>query len=247
MSPEQRSSLTIEDYHRHAFWLYGVIIGLSVEEALRHVLPHVSELSFYNHGLDRIKALHIVTDVIQLAVFLTLVVRFFLGSVRYFHEAHTSSASLYKDKRKNYPLDFFFGLIHFSGFLGLALAFGQDEWVFLFWLGYILFYDIIWIIGCRKCETIELVYVWAFVNFLTLIFSVLSYLIVWTFCGSYYQEYKTYVLFGLSMSFILPILLVSSVEVYEIFSPEPTFTRWFAFLHRRSENPSVAEESAANS
>lgn len=239
MESNPTPSLISKDLHKHAFWLYGVIIGLSIEESLRHVLPHVAEISFYNNNLSRHKAIHIGTDVIQLAVFLTLVVRFFLGSVRYFDQAHISPSSS-KYKSKNYALDFFFGLIHFSGFLGLALSFGeqQPEWLFLFWLAYILSYDLIWVLGCRKYETIRLVYVWAFVNVLTLILSVLLYLLVWTFLRQYFEQYKSYVLCALSLAFMLPILLVSLIEVYEIFKPEPTFTKWFAFLKHQDENSS---------
>lgn len=232
------------DIHKHAFWLYSVIIGLSVEEALRHVLPHIGEL-------NSVRALHIGLDGLQLALFLCLVVRFFLGSVRYFDEAHIGESAL-QYKTKNYALDFFFGLIHFSGFLGLSLSIGHSkDWVFLFWLTYILLYDLIWILGCRKYETIQIVYVWTVVNVVTFLISLALSLIVWVLASSVFNYYVTHpdrVWFTVSIIFMIPIFFFSFIDIYSIFKADTVFERWFSkFSARKTGNQEKVSPPPPNS
>ena len=131
------TNIDSQEIHKHSFWLYSVIVGLSVEEALRHVLPHVGELSFEMRGYD---VYSVVLEFIRLALYLCLVVRFYLGSVKFFSVAHVSAHSTADYPTKNYTIDFFFGLIHFSSFLALSLAIDskQPYTIFLFWLSFIL-------------------------------------------------------------------------------------------------------------
>src|SRR6185436_19866444 len=30
-----------QDIHKHAFWLYGVVVGLAIREALNTIVPHI--------------------------------------------------------------------------------------------------------------------------------------------------------------------------------------------------------------
>jgi hypothetical protein len=226
---EPFSELDSKNVHTHTFWLYSVIVGLSVEEALRHVLPHVGELSL-TMPVD--KRVYIATEFVRLALYILLVVRFYLGAVRFFFHAHTSDASKDQYPRRSYTYDFFFGLVHFSAFLALSLTIDAEkpEGVFLFWLSFILLYDFIWWLTCRKFDTSKLIKFWTFVNGLTFVLSMALYVISTKLTNSL-PEYWAMLIND--TVFMLPVFIVSFLDLREVLNDEPIFQNWFLKLVSR--------------
>jgi hypothetical protein len=105
--------------HQHAFWLYGVVVGLAIREALNNSVPALlgapgPGTTFPSRALL----------VIRVTVLLLLVMRFYLGSAAYFGQAHPiGSASDGQRGRPGmaYASDFLAGLLHFILCYSLAL------------------------------------------------------------------------------------------------------------------------------
>jgi hypothetical protein len=228
--PESLDSIDSQEIHKHSFWLYSVIVGLSVEEALRHVLPHVGELSL---SIQPDEGMDIALEFVRLALFLCLVVRFYLGSVRFFYQAHINQHSDENYPNKNYTYDFFIGLIHFSAFLALSLTIDSKQpfWVFLFWLSFILLYDLFWLFVCRKYDTSKIVKFWAFLNGVTFVLSWLLYLGIAKFFSLFASDKN--VEFWSQIFFMLPIFLISFADIKEVLKSEPVLATWFANLLKR--------------
>jgi len=65
--------------HKHAFWLYGVIVGLAVKEALVSTVPDIltpTEPKWES-----------IIDFSRLVVFVFFITRFYLGSAYFFEES----------------------------------------------------------------------------------------------------------------------------------------------------------------
>src|SRR6478672_10322850 len=92
--------------HTHALWIYGVIVGLAIREALTHVMPLalvppsaaplLDQLTPELKKLAQVLQYHppppatgqLILIGIRLVVFLVMVVRFYFGSVQYFTTMH---------------------------------------------------------------------------------------------------------------------------------------------------------------
>lgn len=211
-----------DEIHTHSFWLYSVIVGLSLEEALRHVLPRLGQLSTFNTS----ERIGLGLEFIRLALFLCLIVRFYLGGVQFFNQYHVGSKSL-SFVNKKYTWDFFSGLVHFSAFLGLSLSISTSRpwWEFNLWLTFIILYDVLWWILCRKHDTMPSIRFWALFNgscfILSLLLGLLSYLL--TFWMELGIENR---LFFSQIGFMIPIFLFSLLEIPEVLSSERKFEKW---------------------
>ena len=102
--------------HQHAFWVYGVIVGLALKEALSTVLPHL--LGFLT-DLPQSPFAYL-WEVWKLTVFLTLIIQFYLGSAVYFNRHHNLDSETLSE---GYVPDFLAGLIHFILFFAWSLTF----------------------------------------------------------------------------------------------------------------------------
>jgi hypothetical protein len=203
-----------------------------VEEALRHVLPHVGEL-LTSATMDGIE-IGILLEFLRLALFLCLVVRFYLGSVRFFNRAHVSADAHVDYPTSNYTLDFFFGLIHFSAFLALSLSIDSKNptGVFLFWLGFILLYDFVWLFGCRHYSTFDLVKLWALINGLTFICAIAVYfLLLWILLKTTSLSASA-LSFWTEIGFIIPVFIFTIIDIRELFKSEPIFAKWLQYFSR---------------
>jgi hypothetical protein len=164
--------------HNHAFWMYGVIVGLAIREALTRVVPHAVPLiaNALPGAVDAAQLLpiqphHKALEAIRLITFLAVIIRFYLGAGIYFDEVYCAdtAASMYP-KPKNYGVDFLSGMIHFIFFFAWSeTLIGHERFAhglsgFLLVLGIILLYDIVWWIVSVKYSTKVTIRVWAVLN-----------------------------------------------------------------------------------
>lgn len=233
---ESVERLSSPEIHTHSFWLYSVIVGLSVEEALRHVLPHVGEISL---SMGRNALSEISLEFVRLALFLCLVVRFYLGAVRFFNLAHLCSTCDTDYPTKNYTIDFFFGLLHFSAFLALSLSIDakQDHTIFLFWLSFIILYDFVWLLACRRYDTFHLVKLWAFLNGLTFVLGMVFYFVPRSIF-SYFGASELLAGYWCEVLFMLPVFFFSFIDIREVFKAQPIFATWFGNLLKSKKDKS---------
>lgn len=213
-----------EGLHKHAFWLYGVVVGLAIREALTTIVPHLMEPPdgpFWD----------VLEDFARLVIFIFLIIRFYLGSAFFgsaffFEEAYTGPNSANYEK-KNYFLDFLFGLVHFVLFFGWALSIdfhNSDRGMFFrYILVGLLLYDVVWFATCRKYSTRRLIKLWMAVNIFTVVVSVpIFFISTWWGANPALAE---------SLA-LLPVFVVSIVDMAELTSRRRIFAEWLAGLAR---------------
>lgn len=120
-------------------------------------------------------------EVIRLAMFLLVSIRFYLGAVIFFERVYGNQAESSRYTHKNFGLDFLFGFVHFLFFSGMALSIDIQEnfkhWFPLLMAG-TLAYDTLWFISSRRYDTRYLIRLWMVVNLATLLFAIPTYLVV---------------------------------------------------------------------
>lgn len=195
--------------HLHALWIYGVIVGLAIKEALTSVLPDL--LLFFQ--TPPASLFDSASEAWKFFVFLILIIRFYLGAAVYFSEYHDKGERLGTE----YVTDFLTGLLHFIFFFALALsldlapASSEQEpllTAFEILLGIILLYDLLWWSMCRGGDRADQVKYWAFVNSGTFILALLVHLVAAAFfdAGLMLAE-------GLAL---VPVFAVSIIDILEI-------------------------------
>ena len=216
--------------HRHAFWIYGVIVGLAIREALVDVLPHLFATPFgpvWAHW----------QEALRLLVFLLLMIRFYLGSAAYFEEAHCQSGCDAKYPNKNYALDFHFGLAHFIVFFMWALTIDphtNSPFLFPAFLGIVLFYDLTWYLFCREYDTRHLLKLWTALNLFTLLLSSVFFLSIYLVTrNEALAEAVAYI----------PVLAATVIDVAELMTDRPIVKRWLADLIRTPGTPPMPESN----
>ena len=162
--------------YKHAFWLYGVIIGLAIKEAFETVVPHWIHPTNESQHFQ----LSLFLEIFRFFTFLFLTVRFYLGSAYYFGLAHEAENAETEFPNRNFATDFVLGFLHFLGFVFAGWAVGVHGEMRLFPLAliFILGYDLAWFVMTRKLDTTDLIKWWAIVNGVVLGFCVLLYLVV---------------------------------------------------------------------
>jgi len=180
--------------HKHAFWLYGVIVGLAIKSALETSVPHLINPPRLIRELLRAGALvpfqHLhptSPQLLRLGALLALVLLFSFGSAFYYGEAYESDTADEDYPKKNYGLDFIFGFLHFNIFFVLALVIDFHTTP-VYWfpalVGVILLYDLCWYCFSFKQDTSSLIFWWMIVNLLTAFLGALLYLGVLGISGS---------------------------------------------------------------
>jgi hypothetical protein len=215
--------------HKHAFWLYGVIVGLAIKDALEAVTPHLINVPLGSKfGL--------LPDLARLLVFLILIVRFYFGSALFFGSAYESPNARFSNK--NYAMDFLFGFMHFLVFFLLAFSIDihtQPPMLFRSLLVIILLFDTLWFVFCRKYDTRDLMVWWMVLNLATLVLSVLVYLITdRTTSDSILAELLAFI----------PIILASALDFGELVTSKPIIADWVANLLFRRRGPETPEQNS---
>ncbi|HEY0428979.1 MAG TPA: hypothetical protein VGC76_14455 [Pyrinomonadaceae bacterium] len=243
-----------ENIRKQAFWLYGVIVGLAVKEALTHVLPHIFKEQI--NLLER----HI-PEMIRLFVFLVLCVRFYLGAAQYFDEAyekkHPATVIPFdppaenigtaqvneappvlenKYKKKSFGLDFLVGFFHFLIFSALALSICYDEsgWnneisIYLFpsVLLTILLYDVVWLLVNIKKHTFALIKLWTFLNVVTVVVCAATFGAVWVV---YHMKEAKFQYFVAEAIAFIPLLLLSALDIAELIAGTSIIRRMLSWI-----------------
>lgn len=172
--------------HKHTFWLYGVLVGVSIKEALETSVSHLVNPDRID--LSHLEAFHNFPhpstgrypEIMRLAVFLVLIIRFYLGTAYYFGVAYESRSSKVNYPVKNYGVDFMFGFFRFASFVVLALLMDihtNPIHGFPYLVGFILLYDALWWVTSLKRSTKVLLFWWAAVNVITVLFGGFLYVI----------------------------------------------------------------------
>ncbi len=178
---------THKPLREHAFWLYGVLVGLAIKAGLEGALPHIIQFAHINElltpqQLSRPQAFYgFYPDLVRLIVLLILIVRFYLGSAYFFGDVHPNNGNneAEVDSKTNYALDFISGFAHFLAFVILGLTIDVHT-VPIFWfpivITFILLYDgLWWAFSMPYKKTRKIIKWWALVNALNFGASLLIY------------------------------------------------------------------------
>lgn len=146
----------VESLHGHAFWFYGVIVALAIEEAAEPVIRHLLSGTPAPVGMESAR----------LGVFLLVSVRLLLGAAVHFDEVRQV------DRPGSYRLDLLTGFVHFLILFAWAFTVPVDSssaWMspYLLLLFVVIGYDLFWLLICWGNTTAR-VRGWTFVNALTL-------------------------------------------------------------------------------
>lgn len=179
----------------HAFWLYGVLVGLAIKAGLEGTLPHIIQFSRITElltpeQLTRTQAAYgFYPDLIRLIVLLILVVRFYLGAAYFFGDVHQKPRQSELDDefprrdsdppKTNYALDFMSGFVHFLAFVILGLTIDVHitplSW-FPVVVVFILLYDALWwVFSLSYPKTRKIIKWWALVNAVNVLASLLIF------------------------------------------------------------------------
>jgi hypothetical protein len=152
--------------HKHAFFLYGVVVGLAIQDAIHSGAVFTRPWDWTDGPLH----------VARLLVFVTLIARFYMGAGTYFARVYESEWADQRYPSKSYALDFLFGFIHFMLFSFMALTIGlPSRWWFLVFLQLVLVFDILWwaVSHCCRLSTASGIRGWAILNLATVVVNFL--------------------------------------------------------------------------
>ena len=119
----------------------------------------------------------------RLLVFLAMLIRFYLGSVKFFDKVYISEATAPGYANKDFGIDFGVGFIHFLIFFSWSLTiadeyrspFGMSK--YLWFLTVVLLYDALWIGLSWKKDTRKEIKLWTAVNVATFILGVILFFV----------------------------------------------------------------------
>lgn len=221
--------------HSHAFFVYGVVVGLAIREALLKVVPHalpgLMESAAVTSGTvpaaDSTR--QIVLETARLVTFLIVLIRFYIGAGVYFDRVYCSEETACNFSRKSYGLDFLLGTIHFiilfvwSQTIVVHNRIGHGISTFLVLLGVVLLYDLLWWALSADYDSVFVIRRWAIFNAATAAVSLLLILIwdTWSLSTDTTAEIIA----------LAPVLLVSIVDFGEMFGGKNALTskilEWF--------------------
>jgi hypothetical protein len=219
----------VRRFHTHAFWLYGVITGLAIREALVRAGPHV----FLYLSASRPEAWKLHLELSRLVIFCLCLFTFYFGAGVFFDKVHVGPEAATKYPNNNYGLDYFFGLIHFVFFFGWALTI--DDYsrtargisLFLVFLTIIFLYDLAWLLANLKYDSFQEIQMWAEWAAITWFLGLVVWLLTkYVFSGNdVVAEEATFVVFGLYLI----------VDLVELFYEKQIFTHWIINLLPRPQ------------
>jgi hypothetical protein len=212
--------------HNHAFFVFGVIVGLAIREALTRVVPHVLPVivdAVASQPADSKGQL--ILEAARLITFLTLIIRFYLGAGMYFDKVYCSEKLPQGPPHNNYGLDFLMGTIHFiilfvwSETIIVHNRFTHGMSGFLALLGIVLLYDLVWWAMSSGYDTVKTIRRWALLNLASVVlgFLILVVLNFWQITSDRTAE-------ALSL---LPIGFFTLVDFGEMFGGENIITATF--------------------
>jgi hypothetical protein len=213
--------------HNHAFFVYGVIVGLSIREALVKVVPHALPALVEGGAVTPAdSSAQITLEAARLVTFLVVLIRLYIGAGIYFDRVYCAEASEKNFPKKNYGLDFLMGTIHFIIlFVWAETIVGHNRFAhgmsgFLRLLGLVLLYDLVWWVLSADYDTVGFVRRWAILNLFTVVVSLLILLLIDTWALT---SDKTAEILALC-----PVFVMSVVDFGEMFGGKNALTSKFA-------------------
>jgi len=175
--------------HKHAFWLYGVLVGVAIKEALETSIHHFVNPARIQEELAHLgqrisypdSEIGLYPEIIRLTAFLVLIIRFYFGSAYFFGAAYQSRKAHKRFPITNYGMDFIFGFIHFVSFVILALLIDIHTTAihgFPYLVGFILVYDIFWYVSSVRRSTKAMIFWWMIINLITALTAGLVYVLL---------------------------------------------------------------------
>jgi hypothetical protein len=150
----------LQRLHNHAFYLYGVLTGLAIREALVRAGPHIFVPSNAIPWQAHLEAMRLV-------IFLFTISCFYFGAGVYFNKVHLCPETAEGYEKKNYGLDFGMGMVHFFIFFACAIAISdhsRPKWgisPFILYLSAIFLYDLVWLLASIRLDSFEEIKLWA--------------------------------------------------------------------------------------
>jgi hypothetical protein len=158
----------MREHHKEFFWIYGVLVGLAIREALTQTLHH----TFSIPALDSAWILHI--EIWRTVLFILMIVRFYVGAVVFFSGVYGASSP---QTQNNYYLDFLMGFTQFVLFYAWSVtifSYSRSAKGFSYYLDVlfiILLFDLLWFVFNMRNDTAQTIKVWTIVNSLTALVS----------------------------------------------------------------------------
>jgi len=220
--------------HNSVTFVYGVIVGLAIREALVRTVPDILHLT-------QIVGWRANLEAFRLVLFLSLIVRFYFGSGTYFESVYLgeNAPAPSLQTRVSYGIDFSSGLVHFLVFFAWSLTLTdhnrpwQGTGIFLWVLAVILAFDAVWYFANPSALTKDRIKLWAEFNLATLILAGILFFGVRAFTGNDVLAEEC--------SFPL-IALVSLIDYVELISGRDVFARVILRMlpsRFQKENPTV--------
>lgn len=168
----------MDQLHKDAFWVYGVIVGLAIREVLSHVVPDFISRGWTDWWVQ--------LEVWRSLVFVLIVIQFYLGSSLYFSKVYFRRQSATQFVKRSYPIDFLCGLVHFLVFFVWSITSYHVERArnevsyFTIALAVVLLYDNVWYIASElaNLDTTNEIKPWRDTNHLAFIACLVVYLLV---------------------------------------------------------------------
>lgn len=223
-----------EGLRKHAFWLYGVIVGLAIQQALQTV---VGRLIVPPPGAKLFPSA--ILNVIRLPVFLFTILQFYLGSVWFFDKFHEDSSG---QNYSNFAVDFLFGLVHFIVFFAWAMSIDTNRGpirVFPILMIFILLYDLLWCRACRGRASYSEIRKWTYVNIGVVIGVIALYAVTylglvginalewgrphWLVRAANHDMARHKIAEGLA---VIPVLIVSTVDIIGMITGKQIIADW---------------------
>lgn len=179
---------------------------------------------------DNASILHI--EIWRTILFMLMVVRFYVGSVVFFHKVHGASAP---ETGSNYYLDFVMGFTQFVFFYAWSVtifSYSRSPKGFSYYMSVmflILLFDLVWLLFNVRNDTTETIKIWTVVNLLTALVAFACFI----------TSARLFDLDAQSAEEIslIPVGLVSILDLTENVSGRPIFIRMLQLLMPKPISP----------
>ncbi len=169
--------------HSYTFFLFGVVVGLSIREVLVRSGPHIFLPSDIEPWKTHLEALRVI-------VFLLTITCFYFGAGTFFDKVYLDEDTAAKFSKKSYGLDFGLGLAHFLIFFGWSLTVADHSRLswgvspFLGFLSAVLLYDLVWLVVNLRHDSLQEIKLWTFMCFVTFLLGGVVFFVVRAFSNN---------------------------------------------------------------
>lgn len=229
--------MTKSDLHPPAFGVTVVVVGLAIREAIIRVIPSATSL---DSGEAALPEWQMVLEALRVALFLVVLIRFYLGSVSYFQEVYFHPETAKKYIRTNYWLDYFLGFVHFMLFFAWATTVNNNERNHTagasHYLGFgslVLLYDAVWLAASFRLSTFNRIKFWTVCNITTVALSASIF-----FTAKEVTSFDPVMREQLAM---IPLALISVIDLAEIFNERPYLANAIKRLFSRDSDSDTTD------